>query len=203
MADFELSPVRITWSRKSPNFSSCVEWQKGPETHKDGVEAQAVPGRARPVPSKTEAKGDLLPRGSEMFSQAHILNSGSSLRHHSVEPLGSVAWLAEGSLHCPDSSLYPISWRFLQSVPSWVDGARPNLEQNKPLPCFYQVFNHSNKKSSMSCLEEEFRREEHTYTHMSTTAPLKRARGSTAGCPAVEGCVRQWAEWLQTGRRQA
>lgn len=106
-----------------------------------------MPGRARPVPSKTEAKGDLLPRGSEMFSQAHILNSGSSLRHHS---LGSVVWLAEGSLHCPDSSLYPISWLFFQGVPSWVDGARPNLEQNKPLPCFYQVSGHNNKKSSTS-----------------------------------------------------
>lgn len=93
---------------------SCTCSSERPKTHMEGVRAQAVPGIARPVPSKTEAKGGLLPCGFEMLPQAHILNLGSSLQHSSVEPLGSVAWLAEGSLNCPDSSLYPIFWLLLQ-----------------------------------------------------------------------------------------
>lgn len=71
-----------------------------------------------------------------MHPWAHVTNSGSSLQHHSVEPSGSVAWLAEGSLYCPGSSLYPVSWPLLQRVSSSVDGAHPNREQNEPLLVF-------------------------------------------------------------------
>lgn len=135
-----------------------------------------------------------------MFLQAHTQSLGSSLWHHSVEPSGSVAWLTEGSLYCPGSSLYPVSWSLLQNFPSSVDSTQPNPE-NKPLPVSIRY--RSQQREKQSVLRRRISKgKTYLHTHMSTVASLKTAGDSTAGCPAVEGCVRQWAEQSQTGVRR-
>lgn len=169
--------------------------QRDLETHEEGVRAQALPGRARPVPPKTEAKDDLLICGSEMHPWAHVTNSGSSLQHHSVEPSGSVAWLAEGSLYCPGSSLYPVSWMLLQRVSSSVDGARPNREQNEPLLVFLSGIRSQQREKQRVPRRRISNRKTCLHARVSCNA-ARNNRDSTAGCPAVKGCMRP-----QRGRR--
>lgn len=84
------------------------------------------------------------------------------------------------------------------SPPQWT---APNQTLKTSPSLFLSGIGRSNERSRV-CHEEEFRKEKHTCTHMSTVASLKTAGDSTAGCPAVEGCVRQWAEQSQTGVRR-